>query len=127
MNYELFCIFAKIMKRLKHIFEKLYRLPWLKYAVVTVIAVILIGFMDESSVWHHFKNQERIGELQDEIKRQTARYKHDQQQIKMLNSNPKAIEKIARERYFMKEDDEDIFVFSGDQPQTLPSENETVE
>ena len=33
----------------------------------------------------------------------------------MLDSNPKAIEKIARERYFMKADDEDIFVLSDDQ------------
>jgi cell division protein FtsB len=44
----------------------------------------------------------------------------------MLDSNPKAIEKIARERYFMKEDNEDIFVFSNDQPQSTSS-NETVE
>ena len=32
----------------------------------------------------------------------------------MLDSDPKAIEKIARERYFMKTDDEDIFVLSDD-------------
>jgi cell division protein FtsB len=44
----------------------------------------------------------------------------------MLDSNPKAIEKIARERYFMKEDDEDIFVFSNEQSQTAES-HETAE
>ena len=114
------------MKRLKNILEKLYRVPWLKYAVVTLLAVVFIGFVDENSVWHHFKNQQQIGELQDEIKRQTNQYNRDRQKIKMLDSNPKAIEKIARERYFMKEDNEDIFVFSEDQPQsTIP--HETVE
>ena len=114
------------MKQLKKILENLYRLSWLKYAIVTVLAVILIGFVDENSVWHHFKNQSRIAELKADIKRQESQYNHDQKQIKMLNSDPKAIEKIARERYFMKEDDEDIFVFSGEQS-TIPSDDETVE
>ncbi len=115
------------MKRFKKILENLYRITWLKYAVVTILAVIFIGFVDENSVWHHFKNQQRIGELQDEIQRQTKQYNHDKQQIKMLDSNPKAIEKIARERYFMKEDNEDIFVFSGDHPQPSAPDHETVE
>ncbi len=114
------------MKRLKEIAERLYRIPWLKYGVVTLLAVVFIGFVDENSVWHHFKNQRQISELQDEIKRQTDQYDRDRKQIKMLDSNPKAIEKIARERYFMKEDNEDIFVFSNDQPQSTSS-NETVE
>ena len=32
--------------------------------------------------------------------------------IRDLERNQKAIEKVARERYFMKTDDEDIFVLS---------------
>ena len=114
------------MRRLKKIAERLYRSPWLKYAVVTLLAVVLIGFVDDNSIWHHFKNQQQIGELQDEIKRQTDQYYRDRQKIKMLDTNPKAIEKIARERYFMKEDNEDIFVFSEDQPQSI-TPHETVE
>ncbi|MBQ8153358.1 MAG: septum formation initiator family protein [Prevotella sp.] len=114
------------MKRLKKIAERLYRSSWLKYALVTILAVVFIGFVDENSVWNHFKNQQQIGELQDEINRQTSQYNRDRQKIKMLDSNPKAIEKIARERYFMKEDNEDIFVFSEDQPQSAPA-HETVE
>ena len=114
------------MKKIKHLAEKFYRSPWLKYAVVTLFAVVLIGFVDDNSVWHHIKNQQQIEELQDEIKRQTDQYLRDRQKIKMLDTNPKAIEKIARERYFMKEDNEDIFVFSEDQPQPT-SPHETVE
>lgn len=110
---------------MKKILENLYRLSWLKYAIVVVLAVVLIGFVDENSVWHHFKNQGRISELQDEIDRLTSQYDNDQRQLKMLKSDPKAIEKIARERYFMKEDDEDIFVFSGEQ--SISSSHETVE
>jgi cell division protein FtsB len=115
------------MNRLKKILGKLYRSPWLKYGIVTVLAVLLIGFIDENSAWHHFKNQQIIEELEQDIQRQKNQYNHDNAQIKKLNSDPKAIEKIARERYFMKTDDEDIFVFSEDQPQTISSDNEAAE
>ena len=50
-------------------------------------------------------------------------------QIRELNHNPKAMERIARERYFMKEDDEDIFVLSDDnrELQTTVAEDERTE
>jgi cell division protein FtsB len=41
--------------------------------------------------------------------------------------NPKAIEKIARERYFMKADDEDVFVLSDDVKPEGEKIHETVE
>ena len=115
------------MKHLNNILVKIYRSPWLKYALVTIVAVLLIGFIDENSVWNHFQNQQRIGELQDEIKRQNDQYHHNQKQIRKLNSDPKAIEKIARERYFMKADDEDIFVLSDDEASIPKNTDETVE
>ena len=43
-----------------------------------------------------------------------ADYQRDQAKIRDLERSPKAMEKIARERYFMKADDEDIFVLSDD-------------
>ena len=59
-------------------------------------------------------NETVIGELEDEIAEYNAAFERDQARIRELNSNPKAMEKIARERYFMKADDEDIFVLSDD-------------
>jgi cell division protein FtsB len=49
-----------------------------------------------------------------EKERYNAEFRRDQAQIKELDRNPKAIEKIARERYFMKADNEDIFILSDD-------------
>ena len=106
---------GKKMKKLKMLLVRIYHVRALKYALVTLIAVILIGFVDENSVWHHFQNRQKISELQDEIKKFSDEHQRNQEQIRKLDSNPKAIEKIARERYFMKADDEDIFVLSDDQ------------
>lgn len=49
-----------------------------------------------------------------------------------MRVDPKAYQKIARENYFMKADDEDIFVLSTDMPNSTNNneedlENETVE
>ena len=82
--------------------------------VVTLLAVVLVGFVDEDSIWHHIKNKQYINELQEEIDHYTELNRKNKEQIDMLNRDPKAIQKIARERYFMKADDEDIFVLSDD-------------
>ena len=83
--------------------------------------------MDENSAWSHLRNKHRISELEDEIEQYTERYHQDQEKIRNLDANPKAIEKIARERYFMKADDEDVFVLSDDEKSDLMIPDETTE
>ena len=118
----------KYMKKVKSLLLRIYHIPALKYVVVTLIAVILIGFVDENSIWNHLRNQQRISDLEEEIEQYTERYHQDQERIHTLEANPKAIEKIARERYFMKADDEDIFVLSDDDREAKPIvSNETTE
>ena len=140
MNYELFCIFARKYRNMKIIekFKKYSLAVWrsqaLKYAVVFVVGVLIVGFLDENSLWSHIKNRQRIDELTEEKARYNAAYQRDQAQIRELNTNPKAMERIARERYFMKADDEDIFVLrdnnadAGDDSASQPIEkDETAE
>ena len=85
-----------------------------KYSVVCILGILIVGFLDENSVWSHMKNRQRIEELKEETEKYNADFRRDQAQIRELERNPKAMEKIARERYFMKADDEDIFVLSDD-------------
>ncbi len=102
------------MKKVKDLFLRLRQIKGLKYIVVSVLALLFIGFIDDDSVWHHIQNQQRINELQSEIDTYRDQYEHNMSQIKMLDTDQKAIQKIARERYFMKADGEDIFVLSDD-------------
>ena len=103
------------MKKVKTILLRILRIPALKYIVVTILAVVLIGFLDDNSVWHHIRNKQYISELEDEIAKYEELNQSNHEKIRELDSNPKAIEKIARERYFMKTDEEDIFVLSEDE------------
>ncbi len=106
--------------------SRIYHIKGLKYIVLTIIAVVLIGFLDENSVWNHFRNQQRIDDLTTEINNYNSQNRKTEAQIHMLDKDPKAMEKIARERYFMKTDDEDIFVLDDDPTNSLGSD-ETVE
>jgi len=113
----LFANFAndmKVLNNIKAFVVKVMSFRGLKYILVCLLGVLIIGFLDENSVWSHLKNQRRIGELQEEIDKYNAQHNKNQAQIRKLNKDPKAMEKIARERYFMKADDEDIFVLSDD-------------
>ena len=118
----------KVLYNIKVFGLKVLRARALKYVLVCVIGLSIIGFLDENSVWSHIKNQERISELQEEIDKYNAQHDKNQAQIRRLNNDPKAMEKIARERYFMKADDEDIFVLSDDERSTNTfATNETAE
>ena len=112
------------MKKIKSFLLRIYHVKALKYIVVTVIAVVLIGFVDENSVWSHFRNKQRIAELQAETKKYQDQNRRNREQIKRIDTDPKAMEKIARERYFMKADDEDIFVLSDDGDNIKNSRND---
>lgn len=79
--------------------------------VVTVIFFVIIGFVDENSLIRRVKYKYEIMQIQSEIKYYRSIYEKDTERMNELNSNPEAIEKIAREKYLMKTPDEDIFIF----------------
>ena len=118
----------KVLTSIKAYVLRMWRSVYFKYAVVCVLGVLLVGFLDDNSLWNHFKNTQRISELESEKEKYNADFQRDQAQIKELQKNPKAMEKIAHERYYMKADDEDIFVLSDDEREAKPLEtNERVE
>ena len=97
-----------------------------KYLIVLVVGVVMVGFLDENSFMRRMQLEMQISDLEDEIAKYKAENEKDTRQLRDLRRNPKAIEKIARERYFMKADDEDIFVLSDDEKYNT-DKNETDE
>ena len=97
-----------------------------KYVITVVVGVLLVGFVDDNSFMQRVKLEMQISDLEAEIERYNEQNEADMKQLKDMKRGPKAFERIARERYFMKADDEDIFVLSDDvSSKTL--ENETTE
>lgn len=97
-----------------------------KYWIVLIIGGLIVGVLDENSFYQRIKYELQISELKEQISEFNSQYEKDEAQLKELRRNPKAITKIARERYFMKADDEDIFVLSGDLQPKTEEKDETV-
>ena len=88
-----------------------------KYLIVLVVGVVLVGFVDENSFMRRMQLDMQIADMEQEIN------EADTKQLRDLRRNPRSVAKIARERYFMKADDEDIFVLSDDEkPKTTNDE-----
>ena len=49
------------MKKVKDILLRINQVKGLKYIIVTLLAFLFIGFLDENSVWKHIRNQQYIG------------------------------------------------------------------
>lgn len=88
-----------------------------KYWVVSGIFLLIFGVFDENSLIHRLAHRREIHSLKTEIEHYRRQYEEDSRMLKEITGNKEALEKIARERYFMKQENEDIFVFEEDAKQ----------
>ena len=85
-----------------------------KYLVALIIFLLIIGILDENSLYTRYQRRVEIENLKREINKYQSQYDAETQQLEALQHNPEAVERMARERYFMKRPNEDIFVFVSD-------------
>lgn len=81
-----------------------------KYLVVIFFIVLIVGFIDDNSFMHRFDRRSRMGQLRNEIEAYKEQYEAADRCLREMDSDPKSIEKMARERYYMKRPGEDVFV-----------------
>ena len=82
-----------------------------KYLITGVVFAVIIGFLDENSAIRRISYAREISRLKNEIEKYRTDYEENTKKLKELESNPDAIEQIARENYLMKKPNEDIYVF----------------
>lgn len=85
-----------------------------KYLITIVLGLLLVGVIDENSFRKMVLLNMRYNESVEELKMYEEQYKRDSVRLSALEANRKGVEKVARERYFMKRPDEDVFVLSTD-------------
>ncbi|MCR4921663.1 MAG: septum formation initiator family protein [Bacteroidaceae bacterium] len=96
-----------------------------KYGVVLAIIVLIVGFADDNSYWNRHKRQLVLSQLSEEIANYKAQYEDDDKRLKELDENPIALEKLAREKYHMKRDNEDLFIVF-DNSESKPAEADSL-
>lgn len=98
-----------------------------KYILTVIFIALIIVVVDEDSFLNRHPRRVRIDNLKKEIANYKQQYKEADRKIHELENNPKAVEKIARERYHMKRADEDVFIMVGEQEESSTTPTESAE
>ncbi len=92
--------------------KSLLKTIWIrgKYPITILAFGVFIGFVGDSSLINRYKQQQEITRLQMEIDEYNKEFEKDKKILNRLKTDPEAIKEIAREKYYMKTKDEDLFV-----------------
>ena len=82
-----------------------------KYLATIAVFLLWMSFLDENNWIMRLQHKSEIATLNSEIERYRTQFDEDTEQLQELTENPEALEKVAREKYFMKRPDEDVFIF----------------
>lgn len=86
-----------------------------KYLITIVLGLLLVGVIDENSFRKYIMLRMEYNAAQVELKHYEELFYRDSVRLSALQANRKGVERVARERYFMKRLNEDVFVLSTDE------------
>lgn len=91
----------------------LAQLPsWLrnKFLIAFAAFTVWMLFFDERDVFTMRHHRQELKELQQSKKYYTEQINQERTELESLKNNPATLEKYAREKYYMKRDNEDLFL-----------------
>jgi len=97
------------MEKVKNFLNKLK--PILnKYVIAITVLFVFVVFIDENSVMKRVRLEREINSLKREIRHYQKLRDSSTQKLENLHSGEEELERIAREEYFMKKPNEEIFI-----------------
>ncbi|WP_322970498.1 septum formation initiator family protein [Faecalibacter sp. LW9] len=118
LTSEKYIKFAPYLKWLNYIFNR--------YVIMSVCFIIWMIFFDQNSLFTHLELDKQIKNLEADESYFRENLEAENKKLKILTENPAEIERIAREKFFLKKDNEDIFIIQ-QEIQKKPQENKTNE
>lgn len=88
-------------------------LNWLwkfKYLVTSVVFLVWMIFFDRQNHFYRTKLDKEMESLVKDTLYYDREIKEASRQLDKLNGDKRALEKLGREKYLMKKDDEDVFI-----------------
>lgn len=86
---------------------------WLKnkYLItLSVFSIWLLFFDDRDIITTHFKHRNELQQLEQSRDYYLQQIDNTRKELDNLKSNPALMEKYAREKYWMKKDNEDLYI-----------------
>ena len=83
-----------------------------KYCVVIIIFLAITFTAGDSNIYKRYMYDEKIRVLENEIRHYQKEIEINRKKLDDLNTSKERLERFAREEYFMKEQDEDVFIIT---------------
>ena len=98
------------MTKSKFKFKKI--LPYVKnkYVISIVAFIVWLAFFDRNDFYSQYSYRKKLQKIKQDESYFVEEIKKSKSDLHDLTTNPKNLEKFAREKYLMKKDNEEIFV-----------------
>ena len=83
-----------------------------KYLIVFLVFTVFVTFFDEHNLLHRWQSHQRINRMEKEVRFYQDEINATKQKKMELQSSDENLEKFAREHYYLKKDNEDIFIIN---------------
>lgn len=90
--------------------KRLFQLVKNKYFLASLAFVVWMLFFDRNDMASQLQYRSKVQKLEEEKDFYTKEIAKAEKDLQELTTNPERLEKFARERYYMRRDDEDVYV-----------------
>ena len=97
------------MSRIKDFYNK-YLSRINAYWLVTIVFFALTFVMGDSSLYKRYTYDEKIRSLEKEMKHYQKEIEINSKKLNDLHTDKEGLERFAREEYFMKKPNEDVYI-----------------
>ncbi len=80
------------------------------YVAIVVIFVVYMLFFDEFNLIRIARDKHKLKYLQKESILLEKKIEDDKKKLEILRSDPDALERLAREQYYLKKENEEVYV-----------------
>ena len=81
-----------------------------KYVISFLLFAVCFTFCGNHSLIRRIQQQRKIRELNSELKEYRQQTEEAQEALREINSSPENLERFARETYYMKTPEEDVYL-----------------
>ena len=109
------------MKTFKNILLTAITILKNKYVIVILAFLVWMTFFDKNNFISEYDTLKKLSKLKDDKQYFINEIQNNTNNLNDLMTNKKNLEKFAREKYLMKKDNEDIFVFVTESEENKPN------
>ena len=81
-----------------------------KYLIATVVFLVWMIFFDHNNLIVHYELRSELNDLNKSKTYYQEQIDKTKKEVELMKANPKWMEKVAREQYLMKRDNEDFYL-----------------